>query len=148
MEVPSHYTCAAIPHIMLDGAAEAIEYYADAFGASELFRLGGDDGRIVHAEISVQGSTIMLGDAQAPFSAPGLDGACVALHVYVPDVDALTARAVAADAELLSRPANMPYGARQSMLRDPFGHVWIFLTPLKRRGPTPKEQGGPGPLSG
>ena len=118
MEVPSHYTCAAIPHIMLDGAAEAIEYYADAFGASELFRLGGDDGRIVHAEISVQGSTIMLGDAQAPFSAPGLDGACVALHVYVPDVDALTARAVAADAELRTRLLGRVVHAGVAQLRS------------------------------
>lgn len=130
MEVPPHYKYAAIPHIMLEGAADAIEFYADAFGASEIFRLGDDDGRIIHAEISVQGSTVMLGDVKGPFSAPGTDQASVALHVYVPDVDALTARAVAADAELLSCPADMPYGARQSMLRDPFGHVWIFLTPI------------------
>lgn len=51
-------------------------------------------------------------------------------HVSVPDVDALTDRAVSAGAELLSPPADMPYGARQSTLRDPFGHVWIFLTPI------------------
>jgi PhnB protein len=54
----------------------------------------------------------------------------VALHVCVPDVDALTARAVAAGGELLSPATDMTYGARQSMLRDPFGHVWIFLTPV------------------
>ncbi len=57
-------------------------------------------------------------------------GASVALHVYVPDVDALTAQAVAAGAELLTPPTDMSYGARQSMLRDPFGHIWIFLTPI------------------
>jgi PhnB protein len=130
MEIPEHYKYAVIPHIMLDGAAEALKFYAEAFGAAELFRLDGDDGRIVHAEISVQGSTLMLGDADAPFAPPGEAPTSVLLHVYVPDVDALTSRAVSAGAELLSPPADMPYGARQSMLRDPFGHVWIFLTPL------------------
>ena len=58
------------------------------------------------------------------------DGASVALHVYVPDVNALTAQAVAAGANLLSAPADMFYGARQATIRAPFGHVWIFLTPI------------------
>jgi PhnB protein len=130
MEIPEHYKYAVIPHIMLDGAAEALKFYAEAFGAAELFRLDGDDGRIVHAEISVQGSTLMLGDADAPFAPPGEAPTSVLLHVYVPDVDALTSRAVSAGAELLSPPADMPYGARPSMRRDPSGHVWIFLTPI------------------
>nr|WP_309237269.1 VOC family protein [Actinomadura sp. BRA 177] len=78
----------------------------------------------------MQGSTLMLGDADAPFAPPGAAPTSVLLHVYVPDVDALTAQAVSAGAELLSPPADMPYGARQSMLRDPFGHKWIFLTPI------------------
>lgn len=130
MEIPEHYRYAVIPHAIVDGAAKAIEFYAEAFGASELFRLDGEDGRIVHAEISVQGSTLMLGDGDASFAPPSGGGASVILHVYVPDVDALTDRAVSAGAELLSPPADMPYGARQSTLRDPFGHVWIFLTPI------------------
>ncbi|WP_131737626.1 VOC family protein [Actinomadura roseirufa] len=128
MEIPEHYKQAVIPHIMLDGAAEAITFYAAAFGASELFRLEDEDGRISHAEISVQGSTLMLGDAHKPFSTPA-GAPSVGLHVYVPDVDALTAQAVEAGAELLSPPTDMVYGARQSMLRDPYGHVWILLTP-------------------
>lgn len=130
MEIPEHYKYAVIPHIVVDGAAEAIKFYTAAFGASEYFRLEGDAGRIVHAEIGIQGSTLMLGDAEAPFSPPGAAGAPVALHVYVPDVDSLTTQAVDAGAELLAPPADMSYGARQSMLRDPFGHIWIFLTPL------------------
>ncbi|MFI9363405.1 VOC family protein [Kitasatospora sp. NPDC053057] len=130
MEIPEQYKYAVIPHVMIDGAAEAIKFYAAAFGASELVRLDGDDGRIMHAEISVHGSTLMLGDADAPFSPPGAGGPSVALHVYVPDVDGLTTQAVAAGAELLSPPTDMFYGARQSMLRDPFGHIWIFLTPI------------------
>ncbi|MEU9041258.1 MULTISPECIES: VOC family protein [unclassified Kitasatospora] len=130
MEIPEQYKYGVIPHILVDGAAEAIDFYGAAFGASELFRLEGEGGRIVHAEIKVQGATLMLGDAEAPFAPPGAGAPSVILHVYVPDVDGLTARAVAAGAELLTPPADMPYGARQSMLRDPFGHVWIFLTPL------------------
>jgi PhnB protein len=129
--IPEHYHYAVIPHIVVDGAAEAIRFYTAAFGASEYFRLDGDAGRIVHAEIGIHGHTLMLGDADAPFAPPGAAGASVALHVYVPD---LTARAVSAGAELLSPPADMPYGARQSMLRDPFGHVWIFLTPTAGAG--------------
>ena len=132
MTIPEHYQRAVIPHIMIDGAAEAIKFYTAAFGASEYFRLDGDAGRIVHAEVGIHGHTLMLGDADAPFAPPGAAGASVALHVYVPDVDGLTARAVSAGAELLAPPADMPYGARQSMLRDPFGHVWIFLTPVRR----------------
>lgn len=131
MEIPEQYKYAVIPHALVDGAAEAITFYAAAFGATESFRLEGDDGRIVHAEIRIHRSTLMLGDAEAPASPPSAAAApSVVLHVYVPDVDALTDRAVAAGAELLAAPADMPYGARQSMLRDPFGHVWIFLTPL------------------
>ena len=130
MEIPEQYKYAVIPHIMVDGADKAITFYVAAFGAVESFRLDGDDGRIMHAEISIHGSTLMLGDADAPFSPPGGAGASVALHVYVPDVDALTAQAMATGAELLSPPTDMFYGARQSMLRDPFGHVWIFLTPI------------------
>ncbi|MFF2197158.1 VOC family protein [Streptomyces sp. NPDC058157] len=130
MDIPQHHRQAVVPHIMLDGAAEAIAFYVRAFGAVELVRLEGEAGRIVHAEIGIHGSTLMLGDADVPFSTPNQGGASVALHVYVPDVDGLTATAVGSGAELLTAPADMPYGARQSMLRDPFGHVWIFLTPI------------------
>ncbi|MCU7827017.1 VOC family protein [Kitasatospora sp. DSM 101779] len=130
MEIPEHHKQAVIPHIMVDGAAEAIEFYAQAFGAVELFRLEGEAGRIVHAEVGIHGSTFMLGDVDAPFSTPDRVGTSVALHVYVPDVDGLTVAAAAGGAELLTAPTDMPYGARQSMLRDPFGHLWIFLTPI------------------
>ncbi|MGV9567907.1 VOC family protein [Streptomyces sp. NPDC003480] len=130
MEIPGHHKQAVIPHIMVDGAAEAIEFYAEAFGAVELFRLEGDAGRIMHAEVGIHGATLMLGDVDVPFSTPDRVGTSVALHVYVPDVDGLTTTAVTSGAELLTAPTDMPYGARQSMLRDPFGHVWIFLTPI------------------
>ena len=128
MNVPAHYKYAVIPHIIVDGAAEAIRFYGTAFGAAELFRLADGD-RIEHAEVSIQGSTLMLSDATAPFAPPSATPSVI-LHVYVPDVDSLTAQAEAAGAEVLSPATDMSYGARQSMLRDPFGHVWILLTPL------------------
>ncbi|MFK0221172.1 VOC family protein [Streptomyces vinaceus] len=130
IQIPDHHRRAVVPHVMVDDAAAAIDFYKGAFGAVELFRLEGAAGRIVHAEVTVHGSTLMLGDVDAPFSTPDRVGASVALHVYVPDVDGLTTTAVNLGAELLAAPADMPYGARQSKLRDPFGHVWIFLTPI------------------
>lgn len=131
--VPETYRNAVIAHIMIDGAAAAMKFYAQAFGAEELFRLAGPDGRIVHAEVSIQGSTIMLGDAEGPlFSAPNpVGGTTVALHVFVDDVDALVQQAGAAGAEILQPPADQFHGDRTAMLRDPYGHVWVFLTHLE-----------------
>ncbi|GHC61845.1 VOC family protein [Streptomyces cinnamoneus] len=131
--VPENYRNAVIAHIMLDGAASAISFYVQAFRAEELFRLDGPDGRILHAEISIQGSAIMLGDAEGPvFGAPtAIGGTTVGLHVYVDDVDALVRQAVVAGAELLQPPTDQFHGDRTAILRDPFGHVWVFLTHLE-----------------
>ncbi|MFD5125935.1 VOC family protein [Streptomyces sp. NPDC058385] len=131
--VPEAYRNAVVAHIVIDGAAAAIDFYAEAFGAVELFRIDGPDGRVVHAEVSVAGSTIMLGDAQGPlFRAPtAAGGTTVGLHVFVDDVDALARLAVAAGAELLQSPADQFHGDRTAIVRDPFGHVWVFLTHLE-----------------
>lgn len=131
--IPETYRNAVVAHIMVDGATNAIDFYTRAFGADELFRLDGPDGRVVHAEVRIQGSTIMLGDAEGPlFSAPTAVGTTtVGLHVFVDDVDALAQRATAAGAELLQPPADQFHGDRTAMLKDPYGHVWIFLTHLE-----------------
>ncbi|SEK57009.1 VOC family protein [Streptacidiphilus jiangxiensis] len=130
MEIPQHHRQAVIPHIMVDGAAKAVEFYEQAFGATELFRLNRLDGTVAHAEVAVEGSVLMLSDPdEAPFGPPG-GAASVVLHVYVHDVDAVTARAASAGAEVMAAAEDKPYGLRQSMLRDPFGHVWILLHPL------------------
>ncbi|WP_232248281.1 VOC family protein [Streptacidiphilus rugosus] len=72
MEIPQHHRQAVVPHIMVDGAAEAIAFYEAAFGAVEHLRLERADGGISHAEIAVAGSTLMLSDADSPdFAAPG-----------------------------------------------------------------------------
>ncbi|GAA1025333.1 MULTISPECIES: VOC family protein [Amycolatopsis] len=125
---PDRYRNAAIAHVMVDGAAAAIQFYAQAFGAEELFRIARPDGRIMHAEIIIEGSVVMVGDAEGLFKAPGqLGGSTVGLHIFVENVDALGARAADAGAELLQPPTDMFYGARTVMLRDPFGHVWVLL---------------------
>jgi PhnB protein len=131
--VPEHYRNSVIAHVMIDGAANAIDFYSKAFGAEELFRLGGPDGRILHAEISIHGSTIMLGDAEGPtFAAPTtIGGTTVGLHVFVDDVDTLAQQAVAAGTELLQPPTDQFHGDRTAVLRDPYGHVWFFLTHVK-----------------
>lgn len=126
---PTQYRDAVIAHVMVDDASAAIDFYARAFGATEVLRIATADSRILHAEIAVEGSVIMLGDADDPFKSPqALAGTTVALHAYVADVDARLAQAVKAGAHVLQPPQDMFYGARTAMLRDPFGHVWVLLT--------------------
>ncbi|MEU0139515.1 VOC family protein [Streptomyces albidoflavus] len=130
--VPAAYRHAVVPHLLVDDADAALAFYERAFGAEPRFRLDGDEGEVVHAELTVAGAVLMLGDARGDLRSPAALGATpVILHVYVPDVEALTARATAAGAELLEGPADQFHGDRTAMLRDPFGHLWIFLTHLE-----------------
>lgn len=130
--VPAAYLHAVVPHLLVDDADAALAFYERAFGAEPRFRLDGDEGEVVHAELTVAGAVLMLGDARDGLPSPAAIGSTpVILHVYVPDVDALTARATAAGAELLEGPADQFHGDRTAMLRDPFGHLWIFLTHLE-----------------
>ena len=127
--IPDRYHRSVIPHVMIDGASEAIRFYEQAFGASEIFRVSQPDGRIVHAEIKVGDSVVMVGDMDEAFGdSRSLGGTSVGLHVYVEDVDARFARAVAAGAKELHLVQDMFYGDRMGMLEDPFGHVWVLLT--------------------
>jgi PhnB protein len=126
---PERYRDAVIAHIMLDDAAAAIDFYTRALDAAEVFRIAGPDGRILHAEIAIEGSLVMLGDADEPFASPATLGATtMGLHVYVEDVDTRFAKAVEAGASVLQQPQDMFYGARTAMLQDPFGHIWVLLT--------------------
>jgi PhnB protein len=126
---PARYRHAAIPHLMVADAAAAIAFYAAAFGATELFRLALPNGRVVHAEVRVGDAVVMLGDAPGPFAPPAaLGGTSVGIHVYVADVDALHARALAAGAAELQPVQDMFYGDRTAMVRDLDGHVWVLLT--------------------
>ncbi|TDU79678.1 VOC family protein [Streptomyces sp. KS 21] len=128
--VPERYRTAVVAHVMVSDAAAALAFYGRAFGAVEDFRLDHPEGGVMHAEIRIGGAVLMLGDvSEGPFTAPSeLGGTSVALHVFVPDVDALVRTAVAEGAELVQPPADQFHGDRTAILRDPFGHLWVFLT--------------------
>ncbi|NEC13715.1 VOC family protein [Streptomyces sp. SID8014] len=130
--VPAAYRHAVVPHILVDDAVGALAFYERAFGAEPRFVLGGPEGEVTHAEITVAGAVLMLGDARGDLRSPASLGATPVIpHVHVPGVDALTDRATAAGATLLKAPADQFHGDRTAMLRAPYGHLWIFLTHLE-----------------
>ncbi|GGW99190.1 glyoxalase [Streptomyces malachitofuscus] len=139
IEIPDRYHFAVIPHIMVDDARAAIDFYQRAFGAREDFRIDAPGGGVLHAEITIGSSVLMLGDASVDeaeagaFASPAAlgGGTSVTLHVFVPDVDSLAARAEAAGAEILQPPTDMFHGDRTVILKDPSGHMWVFLTHLE-----------------
>ncbi len=114
MERPARYRNAIVPHIYVDGAAAGIEFYERAFGAVELFRIARSDGTILHAEISICGSVIMMGDPEGAFyGEPRALGGCTAgLHVFVDDNGAFLRRAVMAGACARRQLDSKPYSAR------------------------------------
>jgi PhnB protein len=130
VERPSRYRNAIVPHIYVDGASNGIDFYKRAFGAIELFRIVHSNGKILHAEISISGSLIMIGDPDSRlYAEPKAVGRCTAgLHIFTDDNEAMLRRAVEAGAEQIQAPTDMFYGANSASLRDPFGHVWVLLS--------------------
>jgi len=121
------------PHIVCAGAADAIEFYKRAFGAEELIRIPGEDGKLMHAAISIDGSMLMLVDENKDWgllSPLSLGGTPVTLHLNVPDADAAAERAVAAGATLTMPVADAFWGDRYGQVKDPFGHSWSIAHPL------------------
>ncbi len=119
------------PYLIVRGGARAIEFYVEAMGASELYRMTGPGGGVAHAEITIGDSHVMLADEmpEMGFSSPDtLGGAAVSLMVYVEDVDARFERAVAAGATAVRPVENQFWGDRAGTLKDPFGHVWTIAT--------------------
>src|SRR5687767_12832941 len=108
-------TVAATPYLSVRGAAEAIEFYKKAFGATEVLRLPEPNGRLGHAEILVAGARIMLADEYPELGFVGpqsLGGSAVGIQIYVEDVDAVVARAQAAGATVIKPPTDEFYGDR------------------------------------
>jgi PhnB protein len=143
--VPSDRAGRMIPYLMIDGAAAAIDFYVQAFGAEERYRLPMPDGGIGHAEIVVNGAPVYLADA--PDDMPGsgaspkkLGSSSVVLHQYVRDVDAAVAKAKAAGATVVREPEDQFYGDRASLLEDPFGHLWALHTHIRDVSPEEMEQ--------
>jgi len=127
------------PHLELRGAARAIDFYKAAFGAREIFRNVGPDGRLImHAQLQIGDSMLLLHDefAEAGGESPHtLEGSPVTLHLYVEDADAVFARAVAAGAKVEMPIADMFWGDRYGQVTDPFGHRWSIGTKLEELTP-------------
>jgi PhnB protein len=122
------------PHLICAGAANAIEFYKKAFNAKETSRMPGPGGKLMHASIRVGDSTIMLTDEMPEHGSLGpkaLKGSPIVIHLYVEDVDAVTAQAVAAGAKLTMPVAEMFWGDRYGQLEDPFGHRWSVATHIR-----------------
>ncbi len=122
------------PSLNLKGAARALEFYQQAFGATERFTMPDESGGIMHGEFQIGESIVMFCDEAPDWGAlsPESTGGCpLSLNLCVPDCDEATARAVAAGAGIQSPPATYPWGERVAMIRDPFGYRWSITTHLE-----------------
>jgi PhnB protein len=116
---------AVSPYLLVADARAMLAFLAATFGAQELYRKAREDGSIMHAEVRIDDSVLMVGER------PGrADALCGSTHVYVPDVDACYAAGLAAGAGSVSPPADQPYGDRTAGLRDPEGNLWWIGTHL------------------
>ena len=128
--IPAGYH-SVTPYLMVRNAAKALAFYRDAFGAEEVMRFEGQGGKVAHAEIRIGDSHVMLADEQPEQGFVGpqtLGGAGISLMLYVDDVDATFARAVAAGGTVRRPVADQFYGDRVGTLADPFGHIWSIGT--------------------
>jgi PhnB protein len=119
------------PYLIVQGAGKAIEFYRKAFGATEVFRMEGPEGKIGHAEIQIGDSRVMLADEYPDMgflSPASLGGSAVTLMIYVEDSDAVYQSALAAGAEIVKPIQDQFYGDRSGTVADPFGHVWTLST--------------------
>ncbi len=130
------------PHLICAGAARAIEFYQAAFGAEELGRQPAPDGRLMHAALRIGDSVIFLTDEFPEHDCLGPAGSThspVTIHLYVTDVDGVYARARKAGATQIMPVADMFWGDRYGVLKDPFGHRWSIAT--HQRDLTPEQMG-------
>jgi PhnB protein len=128
------------PCLVVQGAAKALDFYAEVFGATERMRFPGPDGSVAHAEIQIGDSVLIVEDEDprrgttAP-PAGGLPGTPVFQFIYVDDVDAVVARAVELGANMRRAPENQFYGDRDAFVIDPFGHGWTVATHVEDVSP-------------
>jgi PhnB protein len=140
--VPDGYHTAT-PYLIVHDAAKAIEFYKKGFGAIELMRMPGPDGRIMHAEIKIGDSIIMLADEspEMGYRSPlALGGTPVSLLLYLEDVDARFEQAVAAGAKVQRSLRDEFYGDRMGTVVDPFGHIWSLSTHKEDLSPEQMEE--------
>ncbi|MCP4603678.1 MAG: VOC family protein [Proteobacteria bacterium] len=137
--IPDGYHTAT-PYLLVDDADSAIDFYTKAFGAEELYRMPGPNNRVMHAEIRIGNSIVMLADEFPEMGgnckSPATLGGCSAsLLIYTEDTDSAFRRALDAGAKALMEPADMFWGRRFAMVTDPFGHDWQFATQVEDVSP-------------
>jgi PhnB protein len=138
------------PYLHIDGAAAAIEFYKDVFGATERIRMSGPDGKVGHAELAIGDSVVMLADEHPGLGVLGpraVGGTPVTLSIFVDDVDATVAWAVERGATIKRPVQDRFYGDRVGHIEDPFGHAWSIQTHVRDVSPEEMqrlaaEQGG------
>ena len=126
------------PYLCLVDATRALAWYCEAFGAEETMRIPGPGGTVMHGEIRIGTSVVMLGEQSPGYGAfgPGhFGGTPVSVVLYVEDADEVAARAVAAGATLERPVADQPYGDRMGTILDPFGHRWHLATHVEDVSP-------------
>ncbi|HXP83004.1 MAG TPA: VOC family protein [Verrucomicrobiae bacterium] len=126
------------PYLFVRSAASAIDFYRNVFGATEVMRMAGSNGRIMHAELMIGDSIVMLADENPPtgvMSPQTVGGFSVGLHLYVENVDAVIQKAIENGAKLLRPIKNQFYGDRSGSLLDPFGHMWSVATHVEDVSP-------------
>jgi PhnB protein len=132
---------AVSPHLVVGDGAAAIDFYVKAFGAVELGRVPGPDGRLMHAALQINGSTVLLNDDFPEYndgksSTPvALGGTPVTIHLRVTDVDSKFQQAIDAGATVLTPLEDQFWGDRYGVLRDPFGHHWSLGQPVREVSP-------------
>ncbi|WP_073105106.1 VOC family protein [Pollutimonas bauzanensis] len=132
------------PHLICAGAADAVEFYKKAFNATEIRRLAGPEGKLVHASVRIGDSVVMLMDEFPQWGSLGpksLKGSPVTVHLYVDDVDASMERAAAAGAKVVMPAEDMFWGDRYGVVEDPFGHRWSIATHIRDVSPEEMQKG-------
>ena len=121
------------PYIIVDGAAKALEFYKKALGATEVFRMDGPDGKIMHSEFNVGDSRMMMADEfpDMGMKGPKNGGTSVSFMVYVEDVDFVAKQAIEAGMTEKRAVKDQFYGDRSGTFQDPFGHVWTIGTHIE-----------------
>ncbi len=137
-----------IPHLVCSPCSNAIDFYKKAFGAEEIRRMPGPDGRIMHAAMKIEDQFLFLADDFPEYcggkekNPAALGGTPVVLHRYVKDCDAAIDRAAKAGAHVIMGASDMFWGDRYGQIKDPFGHQWAFATHLKDMTPEQMKKAG------
>ena len=139
--IPDGYTTVT-PSLVLKDCSKAIDFYKRALGAQELMRMPGPDGKIMHAEIKVGNSQIMMNDEiMGAKSAETLGGSPVNFYLYVEDADSWHKKALAAGCKEILPVSDMFWGDRMGAVSDPYGYKWNFSTHVKDMTPEEMKQG-------